>query len=352
MIYYSHINEDNRIERRWLEERPFNTVVAICGSGERVLSLMDNKNCSKFIIVDVNEEALNLLQLKLEALKQLSVEDYLKFIGHHYTTKTIRLELFNTIKQGLPIRVKQFWELKEKLINRGILYAGHFERFLNRIRPVTNLFLGKKFQKIFDDGYHKKAFPQRRWNVLKKLFSYKLAYQLAGNADVAFIGKKTKTHHIPESLNETITANKASSSFMAHLIFKGTLSGMLEVDLPPSLQKEVLSIIKERLVNQELNIQFYTSDLLEFVLENKGLTSEPLFYSLSDILSFTDFAYLQTLLSHISVSGNLIAIRSFLSNRLTEADLELLSSYGNIALHDKEDSTLMYQVFSVNNAVA
>jgi hypothetical protein len=127
---------------------------------------------------------------------------------------------------------------------------------------------------------------------------------------------------------------------------------MREEDLPPSLQTAVLLAIKQRLVNKEIQIEFYKCDLLDFVLENKALTGDTVFYSVSDILSFVDFAYLQKLLSHISINGNLIAVRSFLSNRLTEADLGLLRLYGNIDTHDKEDSTLMYQVFSINKLVA
>ena len=350
MIYYSHINEDNRVERKLLEQTPCDTVVAVCGSGERVLSLMDNKNCTRFFVVDNNEEAIYLLQLKLEALKQLSVDDYLRFIGHADATKNDRIEVFETLRQNLPPKTKDYWELNKKRIGKGILYAGHFERFLDRIRPLTNLYLGNGFQQIFKQDYKEKTFPKRRWKLLQTLFSYKLSYQMAGNTDIAFVGQNTQTQQIPRSLNETITANKASSSFMAHLIFKRTLSEMCEKELPPSLQKNVLLGIRNRLLQNEIDIYYYACDLLEFVATKEILPDSNVFYSISDILSFVDFTYLKTFLTKIPPGRNLIAGRSFLRNRLTTDQLKDLEFFGTVAIHDDEESTRMYQVFSINTA--
>ncbi|HET9279598.1 MAG TPA: DUF3419 family protein, partial [Flavitalea sp.] len=60
MIYYSHVNEDNRVERQLLQESMCDTVVGVSGSGERILALMDNIQSTEFHVVDVNEEALFL----------------------------------------------------------------------------------------------------------------------------------------------------------------------------------------------------------------------------------------------------------------------------------------------------
>ena len=41
MIYYSHVNEDNRVERELMTKGHFSSLWGIAGSGERVISLMD-----------------------------------------------------------------------------------------------------------------------------------------------------------------------------------------------------------------------------------------------------------------------------------------------------------------------
>ena len=345
MIYYSHINEDNRVERTLLNNSACSTVVAICGSGERVLSLMDNKCCSRFFIVDFNEEAINLLLLKLEALKKLPVEEYLEFLGHSNSTKRNRLYLFEKIKTSLPSSTIQFWERNKKAIENGILHSGHFEKFLGRVRPLTNFYLGRRFQNIFIDNYQEKKFPRRRWKILRQLFSYKLVYQLGGNRDKAFVGKKAYTNQIPNALDETIRNNKASSSFMTHLIFKGHLLEMRDNDLPPSLQKNILAAIKQRLLNEEIVISYHVSDFMEFLSHSKELPNQDVFYSISDILSFVDFKYLLEIIKRISSTGNIVVGRSFLRNRLTLDQLNELRLLGDVRLYDDEESTGMYQVF-------
>ena len=109
MIYYSHVNEDNRIERILLQQAGCKAAVAIGGSGERVLSLMDVASCKKITVVDSNEDAIYLLQLKLAALTGLSVREYLRFIGHYPSSSEKRLLSFETIKESLQPKAKAYW---------------------------------------------------------------------------------------------------------------------------------------------------------------------------------------------------------------------------------------------------
>ena len=345
MIYYSHINEDNRVERELLRSSGCNTVVAICGSGERVLSLMDELTCSRVLVVDCNADALKLLQLKLAALRALRVADYLRFVGHYTCTAEERLRFFEEVKKYIGDDAS-FWQTHRRSITNGVLYAGYFEKFLGRVRPVTNTFLGRNFKNIFDRGYDKDHFPERRWSLLRKLFSYPQLYKLAGNSDPAFVGKNADTRLIPTALDETIRQNKAAGSFMAHLLFKGSLQCMKEDQLPPSLREKVLASIKDRLKKDNIRIECYPADLLQFIKAEAGDLQQT-FYSLSDILSFTDFEYLEEVVRRTALHGNLITARSFLRNRLTLRQLDALEAYGEVHLHSEQESTGMYQVFSV-----
>ena len=345
MIYYSHINEDNRIERTILQQAGCASAVAICGSGERVISLMDVPQLKKLVVVDSNEEALYLLRLKLTALTHLPIKDYLAFIGHYPMPGHQRRVLFDRIKVHLPIPDKAYWSGRQKTIQKGILYTGHFERFLHRIRPATRLYLGPGFRQIFSSGYTPASFPETRWQLLQKIFSKKMAYQLAGNRDTAFTGEKALTSLVPAALDRTIKSGKAPSSFMVHLVFNGSLAAMPAPDLPPSLQEQVLTAIKERLQDGTIQCSYVKADILDYV---KRSTKQACFFSLSDILSFADFGYLQNLVSACAGHGNTVVGRSFLRNRLTQSQLTILGNQGKLTVHDNEDSTGMYQVFSLN----
>jgi len=171
---------------------------------------------------------------------------------------------------------------------------------------------------------------------------------LFGNRDIAFTGSSTELQRIPAALDKIIQNGKASSSFMTHLVFKGHLREMCAEELPPSLQRKVLTVIKDRLLNHEIEITYHVEDLLQFLRKghkNKG----PVFYSLSDILSFADFEYLHSIVKTTALNENFIVGRSFMRNRLSNKQLSLLGQYGNISLHDEEESTGMYQVFSLKH---
>jgi S-adenosylmethionine:diacylglycerol 3-amino-3-carboxypropyl transferase len=348
MIYYSHINEDNRIERKLLQYSGCDTAVAICGSGERILALLDNKELNNIHIVDVNEHAIFLFQLKIAALKILSVEEYLAFIGHYPATSKSRITFFGTISSSLTSSALSYWNKNKKLIKKGILNAGHFESFLNRIRPFNKIFLGRRFNEIFKNGYNEERFPSTRWKILKQMFAHKYIYKLVGNRDIAFVGEEAQTNHIPAALDAVIKTNNASSSFMAHLIFKGHLADMSDDHLPPSLKPVVLNAIKQKLNEEKMAINYHLCDLLYFVRNNIKRFQHPVFYSFSDILSFADFDYLNKTISCIASGEAIITGRSFLKNRLTSDQLDKLKSYGDVELYDEQESSGMYQVFSIH----
>ena len=345
MIYYSQVNEDNRVERKLLQEGSWNTVVAVAGSGERILALLDNIHSTQFHVVDVNEEALFLVQLKLAALRSLTVEQYWQFCGHHPAKKQQRVEWFRLSKDKLSPSCKIYWEKNIAVIEKGILDAGHFEKFLQRVRPFVNLVLRKKFMAILSgDSVNAKEFPKGRWKVTSRIFSHRWIYKVWGNRDIAFVGQDTAVRHIPEALNTIIYKGEAPSSFIMHLVFKGHLRDMKEADLPPSLQKEVLTTIRRRLVEGTVKVHYHHTDMLSFVTNTKRSIVEPVFYSLSDILSFESVNYLQDLIAEANVPDNRIVWRTFLRNRL---EMVKKTNSRDVQDHTEAESTRMYQVFSI-----
>ena len=349
LIYYSHVNEDNRIERRLLANSRCNTVVAIAGSGERVLSLLDLVNCKRLKVVDINPCAIYLLQLKITALSHLSVDEYLQFIGHKVLAPRERVQQYQAFSNQLPSAAKAFWDNHHQDISNGILYAGQFEKFIARLRPSVVWFLGSGVRRLFLPGATGHL-PEVRWKLLLKLFSYKIIYHLAGNKDIAFTGKNANLVKISKALDQLVTSGKASSSFITHLIFNGNLRQMEPNDLPPSLRPEVLAGIKTRLNRAEIEIEYHIKDFNNFLKEVWPILHHPVFISLSDILSFVEFNYLQNIIKKINTPGSVLVGRSFVRNRLSMQELEAIANDGKVNIHDDQESTLMYQVFSFHPA--
>lgn len=349
MLFYSHVNEDNRVERKVLAEHACPTVVAISGSGERVLALMDQAAVNTIIAVDVNVEALYLLELKLAVLRHLGTEDYLKFVGQKPATPAFRVQCFASIDAKLSAACQQYWRKHQAALEQGILLIGHFERFLQRIRPMLLFFLGNNFLKIFSEKtFPFESFPLWRWRLIRFFFAQSWVYRLWGNKDAAFVGSEADNKRIPAAIDAVLEAGTAASCFMLHLIFKGHLQDMQEVDLPPSLQFQVLERIRERLQLQQVAVEYCQGDVLDFVLSRHAQLPGPVFYALSDLLSFVDYSYLHALIRGVATSeGNPIVWRSFLRNQLSAAQLQNLTQmYGEISQLDDLESTKMYRVFA------
>lgn len=352
MLYYSHVNEDNRIERTLLEQADYPVVVTVAGSGERVVALMDNESVKLILAVDLNEEALFLLELKIIMLSNSNPENYLKFIGHGIGANSFRKNCFKQIESQLTPACRIYWQQRIRVIEKGILNAGHFEIFLGKIRPLLLFFLGKNFLRLlYSQGFQLSSFQQVKWKISTWLFSQKWVYQLFGNKDTAFTGKGAAIEHIPAALDKLIKNGRAASSFITHLIFKGHLKDMDKRELPPSLQKNVLKRIKERLINKELHIEYHQGDLLDFISRHNNPVDMPVFYSASDILSFEDHAYVGELIkSSLKNTGNIVVVRSFLRNRLSAEQLKKLSKgYGFTEQFDQQESSGMYQVAAIKN---
>jgi len=359
MIYYSHVNEDNRVERNVLHARPARQLYAIAGSGERVIALMDCPSLESAHFIDNNWDALYLCELKMAALDWLSVDDYLSFIGFSsYPGR--RYDLFEALKHSLSEPCRSFWETRKKEIEMGICHCGHFEQFLHRAHPVFRFFLGKGFYQCF---WAKKAdwqgFPTLRWGIVKALFSYRWTYRLFGMKDTAFISSDSDLQLIPDALQQSLDEDGVAQSALFHLVFNGNLRRMPEENLPPSFQKEVLQRIKNALSEGRLKVHYHFGDVLEVLQETNLQQDQTAFFSLSDILSFVSLDYQQKLIRLIAAAGSggdSIVFRAFVRNRLTEqqvndlhADLlSIKAQFGALKDLTAEEQSHFYQVFQIN----
>ena len=324
----------------------YRDLYCIAGSGERLISLLNHRALKQVHIIDNNSEALFLTELKLTALKHLSVKNYLEFIGFIEGTSD-RIKAFEKLRSLLSAQCRTFWQYHLDLIRGGVLYCGQFERFLARIRPVLRIYLGDNFYKHNDSALeHIGPFPEKKWNLLRWIFSKRWAYRLAGNNDLAFISDTADQQIIPNGLHQTIKDNSAGKNCMFHLIFNGNLHSMNEMYLPVSFQRKELEQIKKALVTESFQVTFHEQDLLSFAKQNKVNDKHGAFFSISDILSFENKPYLKAFLGSLQSKNRCTVIfRSFLSHRMNAADLTELEKYcQSITDHSDSERTNMYQV--------
>lgn len=349
MIWYSHVNEDNRVERGLLLQGEYDQVICVTGSGERALSLMDAGKLRLFHAIDINPEANYLLEFKLAALKRLEVNDYLLCCGLLGKRSMAYGTVIEEIVQGLSPECSDYWQQRMDLLLAGVAHCGHFERFLRRIRPLLRTVLGKSFEGCLERPYHSlRKFPLRRWNLLLRLFCHRWIYLLLGNRDSAFIAPDTQPRLIPKALNETLELDQAANSFMFHLIFNGDLCKLPREHLPPSIREEVLDAILLRLSDPGFVLKLHTGDLKTLIANWPDRDFSRTYFSVSDILSFTDFNYLLGFLELLKGEGIAVVFRSFLRHEVSQTQLMLLRGHvKSVTDVSHRDQTRMYKVYHV-----
>jgi S-adenosylmethionine:diacylglycerol 3-amino-3-carboxypropyl transferase len=351
VIYYSHINEDNSVEHQILNTASYEDLFCIAGSGERLISLLDHPSLKRIHIVDNSMEALYLTQLKLAVLKAYPVAEYLDFLGMAESNLD-RTTIFEKIKNNLSEDCVKFWQDHLKYIRKGILHAGHFEKFLSNVRPLLKIYLGKHFYQCFSIPFHTcKAFPNMRWTLLRWFFSKRWVYLLAGNKDIAFVSKNGQQHLIPEALHQTLLEDVVNKNPLFHLVFNGHLNMMPKEHLPSSFNYEALNKIKNILQGGRLEIHYYNQDILAFGNSFDFTQCGKSFYSLSDILSFVNLDYIKQLIKTIrdrSHSNSTIVLRTFIRNRMSEDQLKKLEKdFGAVKDLSHLENTKMYQVYEM-----
>lgn len=171
-LNYSLANEDTTLEMNVLPEGSHH-VVSVAGSGARVLPLFA-KQPQKLMCVDLTTEQLLLTELRIEAARLLSRDEYLQFWGYppQKASSDFRSRVFSEL--NVSIECRNFF--RPALLNGSwddILYSGRWERTFSKIAKMCRAFLGSHADQIFaarDLSEHKKymdrEFPWWRWNIL------------------------------------------------------------------------------------------------------------------------------------------------------------------------------------------
>ena len=346
MIWYSHVNEDSSVERKFSQD--YETLFCVVGSGERVIALLDNQQIQQVYAVDTNLDAIQLLKLKLQALTVLDVNDYLGFIGSKKMGVDERIICFKNCLKELDSSSKRYWDRKGALIEKGILYAGQYEVFLAKIRPFLKVLLGTSFYKIFDNDYT--YFPSIRWRLVRFFFSIKIVFKLFGNKDVSFVGNQADVSLISTSFQELIDRKEMKGSFMAHLVFKGHLEEMSKDSVPPSLNPEILKSIQKRLRNKEVEISYEHESILNVLKKYKlKLKAQKICCSMSDILSFEKPEYVLQCIKSLAFIENasiVFVIRSFLRNHIENIHIKQIVKLGfTFESFTQSETSNMYKVY-------
>lgn len=315
-LNYSSCNEDGLTELRALAVSPGDHVCCITGSGDRVLHMLlgDPARVAAF---DLNPVQNHLLELKLAAIRALDYSSYAQFLGLHPGPEA-RWPTYLRLREQLTPSAAAWFDAHRNLLERGILYAGRWERYFRFSACHLRLLRGHKITRLFQfaDLAQQRQFLHAQWNTWYWRLILRLSFNrpafrfvLGDPGFYAHVGERQPPwRYIYERMTWFLENHLARTSFMMALIFHGRFFD--PVHYPLYLREENFPVLQAR----AHRITIRTAPLFEMLSDPANQSCNK--YSLSDVSSFLSPADYQRLFAFFAGKpASRFCLRDFLTQR-------------------------------------
>ncbi|MBP1646645.1 MAG: hypothetical protein H6Q30_90 [Bacteroidetes bacterium] len=316
-LNYTSSNEDGRSELRALRLTEKDTVVCITGSGSRTLDLL-TAGPGRIFSVDMNCCQSFLMELKIAAIRNLSYDECMRFLGVLQDSR--RPAIYRGLRTHLSNGARAYWDGMLPAIARGILYQGRWERYFYRLAASLRLTRGGLLDALFGaaDIEHQyalflKGWDSSFWRGFIRCISPKVVWKFA-------LGDPGFSRYVPRGFSVSgFLLDRFGVSFRTRLLRESPFMNLLlqgrypsDVSLPLHLQRRQYRLIRERLDR----ITVVTARLDEFLQMMRPRTVDA--FSLSDIGSYTSseqYEQVWAAVASAGASGARFCERQFLVKR-------------------------------------
>jgi S-adenosylmethionine-diacylglycerol 3-amino-3-carboxypropyl transferase len=313
-LNYSSVNEDWRTEASGLRISGSDRVLCITGSGARPLDLL-MEDPALVVAIDKSGPQNHLLRLKMAAMRQMAFDEFAAFTGLHSAPGGWRTEKLNQVSADLEPDSRRFWLDHQRMIRKGVLYQGRWERNYRRVAAMARIIRPRLIDRLFacTDIEEQRAFIRSEWDS----GLWRVIYRIICSPVFARVFFRDPAFYeyvavpVPQLIYDRMYASleryPARENFMISLVLRGELP---EHDLPPHLTPGGYTLIAGRLAR----IETVTADILEYLHD----PASPRFtrYSMSDVpsyLSSAGFGKLLTGILNTADEGSRVVIRQFLT---------------------------------------
>ncbi|MCX7978000.1 MAG: BtaA family protein [Bdellovibrionaceae bacterium] len=320
-LNYTLANEDTRVEYDLMPDQ-LPVVFSIAGSGARCLPLIA-KNPDVLDVVDMSEAQLFLVELRFQAAKALSYEEWLFFMGYRGAIQNSdslagddREKLFHRL--DLSERARQYWlERRMGWRDRGFILLGSWEAHFQRLGVFFRNFLRCDFSPVFEAQsldqqkkiYYEK-FPHIRFDNFIRIVASEYVFNrfLYKGHFSGSQGRRTEerspSEFIREEFRRIFSTQLVRKNYFFQVLFLGGIR--YEEGLPLEAHRFIFDKVKA----SQTKVRYRLGNLLEL------LHSEPYsFVSLSDTISYLPNQEANKILQKMNSrtpAGSIVVIRSFM----------------------------------------
>jgi S-adenosylmethionine-diacylglycerol 3-amino-3-carboxypropyl transferase len=336
-ILYSTCDEDSYSELRALDITSNDRVLCVTGSGCRTLSLLAC-NPKYLISVDYAAGQNYLLELKLAAIRVLSYDMLLKFLGVEDCQN--RWDLFCSFEEQISPQASAYFRANRWAIDRGILLAGRHELFYVRfVAPLMRLLYGRQMEQIARASnleeqreIYNKHISGFLWHLLIRVGFSPLSISLILNDPKYVVEMNVNVgDYLIERLDHTFNHHLVRDNHWASFMFYGKYLG--KRCLPHFLLEENYHAIRR----STTKVEIVTGNLIEYMKKMPEQSIDK--YSLSDVTSCIDIQTFKSLLLEVirtSENSGKLCYRNFLNKQLIPPNFE------DILHRDHELNSLLY----------
>jgi S-adenosylmethionine-diacylglycerol 3-amino-3-carboxypropyl transferase len=350
-LNYTLSNEDTRIEYDLLPEKA-SRVFSIAGSGARCMPLIA-RHPKELDVVDMSVSQNYLGELRYQAMKALSYEEYLFLMGYRGALQSggdkgdDRLELLQQIQ--LSPEAKSYWmDRRTGWTPRGFILLGKWESHFQKIGFLFREVLQCDFSKVFEAqslheqiDLYERYWPHKRWKSFIRLAASEYVFNkfLYKGHFSGSEGAKTEARapwqFVIDEFDRIFRTQMLRKNYFMQILFLGKIA--YEEGLPYEAHQKIFEKVKV----SPTKVNYLLGNLLDH-LPQKAYD----FISLSDTISYLPQEDANKILQKLhpdALSGSQVVIRSFL-RAPTAIDLT-----GWEALRDKDqwaqekDGTGVYQ---------
>jgi len=319
-LNYTLSNEDTRVEYDLLPEK-VSRVFSIAGSGARCMPLIA-RHPKELDVVDMSVSQNYLCELRFQAMKSLSYEEYLFLMGYRGSLQSgsdlgnDRYEIFKKIE--LSSEAKKYWEeRKAGWTSRGFILLGKWESHFQKLGFLFREVLQCDFSKVFaaqslseQIELYEKHWPHLRWKSFIRVAASeyvfnKLLYKghFAGRSE-AKTENRPPHRFVLEEFERIFKSQLVRKNYFMQILFLGKIA--YEEGLPYEAHQEIFEKVK----TSPTKVNYLLGNLLEHLPKK---TYE--FISLSDTISYLSQEDANQVLQRLhpdNKSGLQMVIRSFM----------------------------------------
>lgn len=260
-LFFAQVREDPRLEIDALAPLEGAKVVVVSSGGCTALSLLA-AGAEHVTAVDLNASQNHLVELKVAALRLLTLPEIMSFFGVARGTAERRVRTYRTIRPLLSKRTAEFWDHHEELLGRGALACGVSEQFISVVVRVVKLFIHsrRKIERLLSlqsleeqREFFDREWNTRRWRLLFPTLLNRWTFNRA--YDPAFfrgVENPSFAAHFRRLIEHALCDVPVRSNYFLHQMLLGTYPNRVADGVPPYLDRTRREVLRARLDRLEL----------------------------------------------------------------------------------------------------